>query len=88
MQAIAEVSDSLLPRDMSYAWNGISYQQAVAGGGAGVFALSLVLIFLILAALYQSWSLPFSVLLVCRLPYVVLSLDCGRADSITTSMHK
>ena len=63
MQAVAEVADSVLPRDMSYAWNGISYQQAVAGGGAGVFALSLVLIFLILAALYQSWSLPFSVLL-------------------------
>ena len=48
---------------MGYAWNGISYQQSVAGGGAGVFALSLVLVFLILAALYESWSLPFSVLL-------------------------
>jgi multidrug efflux pump subunit AcrB len=48
---------------MRYAWNGISYQQAVASGGAGVFALSIVLVFLILAALYQSWSLPFSVLL-------------------------
>jgi multidrug efflux pump subunit AcrB len=53
----------ITPRDMGYAWNGISYQQAVAGGGAGVFALSLVLVFLILAALYQSWSLPFGVLL-------------------------
>jgi HAE1 family hydrophobic/amphiphilic exporter-1 len=63
MKAVAEVSDTVLPRDMGYAWNGISYQQAVAGGGAGVFALSLVLVFLILAALYQSWSLPFSVLL-------------------------
>jgi HAE1 family hydrophobic/amphiphilic exporter-1 len=48
---------------MGTAWNGISYQQSVAGGGAGVFALSLVLVFLILAALYESWSLPFSVLL-------------------------
>jgi HAE1 family hydrophobic/amphiphilic exporter-1 len=63
MRAITEVSDSVLPRDMGYAWNGISYQQSIAGGGAGVFALSLVLVFLILAALYQSWSLPFSVLL-------------------------
>ena len=63
MRAIAEVSDSVLPRDMGYAWNGISYQQSIAGGGAGVFALSIVLVFLILAALYQSWSLPFSVLL-------------------------
>ena len=63
MRAIEEVSDSVLPRDMGYAWNGISYQQSIAGGGAGVFALSIVLVFLILAALYQSWSLPFSVLL-------------------------
>ena len=63
MRAIAEVSDSVLPQDMGYAWNGISYQQSIAGGGAGVFALSIVLVFLILAALYQSWSLPFSVLL-------------------------
>jgi len=46
-----------------YAWNGISYQQSVAGGATGVFALSMVLVFLILAALYESWSLPFSVLL-------------------------
>jgi multidrug efflux pump subunit AcrB len=45
------------------AWNGISYQQAVAGGGAGVFALSIVMVLLILAALYESWTLPFSVLL-------------------------
>ncbi|MGH7906783.1 MAG: efflux RND transporter permease subunit [Candidatus Binataceae bacterium] len=63
MKAITAVSDSVLPRDMGYAWNGITYQEAIAGGGAGVFALSLVLVFLILAALYQSWSLPFSVLL-------------------------
>jgi hydrophobic/amphiphilic exporter-1 (mainly G- bacteria), HAE1 family len=63
MSAVAAVANEVLPRDMGYAWNGISYQQSVAGGGAGVFALSLILVFLILAALYESWSLPFSVLL-------------------------
>jgi len=63
MQAVREVANQVLPRDMGFAWNGISYQQSVAGGGAGVFAVSLVLVFLILAALYESWSLPFSVLL-------------------------
>ncbi len=63
MSAVAAVADQVLPRDMGHAWNGISYQQSVAGGGAGVFALSLILVFLILAALYESWSLPFSVLL-------------------------
>jgi hydrophobic/amphiphilic exporter-1 (mainly G- bacteria), HAE1 family len=63
MNAVTQVANEILPNDMGYAWNGISYQQSVAGGGAGVFALSLVLVFLILAALYESWSLPFSVLL-------------------------
>jgi HAE1 family hydrophobic/amphiphilic exporter-1 len=63
MKAVAEVSDQVLPRDMGYAWNGMTYQQAVAGSGAAVFVLSLAFVFLILAALYQSWSLPFSVLL-------------------------
>jgi HAE1 family hydrophobic/amphiphilic exporter-1 len=63
MNAITQTAGSVLPRDMGYAWNGITFQQAAAGGGAGVFALSIVMVFLILVALYQSWSLPFSVLL-------------------------
>ncbi|MGA9724896.1 MAG: efflux RND transporter permease subunit, partial [Candidatus Binatus sp.] len=63
MKAVTQVADQVLPRDMGTAWNGISYQQSVAGGGAGVFGLSLLFVFLILAALYESWSLPFSVLL-------------------------
>ncbi len=63
MNAVAQVANEVLPNDMGYAWNGISYQQSVAGGATGVFALSMVLVFLILAALYESWSLPFSVLL-------------------------
>ena len=48
---------------MGYAWNGMSYQESIAGSGAAVFALSLLIVFLILAALYESWSLPWSVLL-------------------------
>jgi hydrophobic/amphiphilic exporter-1 (mainly G- bacteria), HAE1 family len=63
MAAVTQLANSDLPRDMGTAWNGISYQQAIAGNGAGVFVLSLVLVFLILAALYESWSLPFGVLL-------------------------
>ncbi len=63
MNAVTQVANQVLPRDMGTAWNGISYQQSVAGGGAGVFGLSLLMVFLILAALYESWSLPFSVLL-------------------------
>src|SRR5262245_53086769 len=63
MTAVAAVADEVLPRDMGYAWNGMSYQESIAGSGAAVFALSLVLVYLILAALYGSWSLPWSVLL-------------------------
>ena len=63
MAAVTQVATEVLPRDMGTAWNGISYQQSIAGGAAAIFALSLVLVFLILAALYESWSLPFSVLL-------------------------
>jgi HAE1 family hydrophobic/amphiphilic exporter-1 len=62
-QAMAAVADQLLPSDMGYAWNGMSYQESIAGSGAAVFALSLLIVFLILAALYESWSLPWSVLL-------------------------
>jgi HAE1 family hydrophobic/amphiphilic exporter-1 len=63
MAAVAAVADQVLPRDMGYAWNGMSYQESIAGSGAAVFALSLVFVYLILAALYGSWSLPWSVLL-------------------------
>jgi HAE1 family hydrophobic/amphiphilic exporter-1 len=63
MAAVAAVADAVLPRDMGYAWNGMSYQESIAGSGAAVFALSLLIVFLILAALYESWSLPWSVLL-------------------------
>jgi HAE1 family hydrophobic/amphiphilic exporter-1 len=64
MAALDEVAKQVLPRAMSYSWADLSYQEQKAQGAAGkVFALSLVFVFLILAALYESWSLPFSVLL-------------------------
>jgi len=61
--AVEEVAAEILPAEMSYAWTNMSYQEANAGGSAGVFALSMVFVFLILAALYESWTLPWSVLL-------------------------
>jgi HAE1 family hydrophobic/amphiphilic exporter-1 len=49
---------------MGYAWTNLSYQEKASEGGTlAVFGLALVFVFLILAALYESWSLPFSVLL-------------------------
>jgi HAE1 family hydrophobic/amphiphilic exporter-1 len=61
---------------MGYAWNGLSYQEkAASGGSVRVLGLSLVFVFLILAALYESWSLPFSVLL--SVPVAVLGAFLG-----------
>src|SRR5262245_14838331 len=63
MAAAEEVAREVLPNDMAYEWTAMSYQEQRAGGGVGTFALSLFFVFLILAALYESWSLPWSVLL-------------------------
>ena len=64
MAALEEVAREVLPPEMGYDWADLSYQEKQASGGATrYFALSLVFVFLILAALYESWSLPFSVLL-------------------------
>jgi HAE1 family hydrophobic/amphiphilic exporter-1 len=64
MQALEEVAAKVLPREMGYDWADLSYQEKKAAGRSGVvFALSLGFVFLVLAALYESWSLPFSVLL-------------------------
>ena len=60
---LAKLAGETLPREMSFEWSGISYQEQHAGGVGGVLALSLLLVFLVLAAQYESWSLPFSVLL-------------------------
>ncbi|HEV8188098.1 MAG TPA: multidrug efflux RND transporter permease subunit [Pyrinomonadaceae bacterium] len=62
--ALEEVAKQTLPSEIGYDWADLSYQERKASGTtASVFGLSLVFVFLILAALYESWSLPFSVLL-------------------------
>jgi HAE1 family hydrophobic/amphiphilic exporter-1 len=64
MAAMEEVANESLPNGMGYAWMDMSYQEKKASGGqAVVFGMSLLFVFLILAAMYESWSLPFSVLL-------------------------
>jgi HAE1 family hydrophobic/amphiphilic exporter-1 len=64
MDALEEVAKQTLPPEIGYDWADLSYQEKKASGNiTSVFGLSLVFVFLILAALYESWSLPFSVLL-------------------------
>lgn len=62
--ALDEVADQVLPEGYSVEWTGTTYQEIEAAGYAPiVFGLSLVAVFLLLAALYESWALPFNVLL-------------------------
>ena len=63
MTALEEVAKEVLPQGFGYSWNALSYQQKVAPSPVPTFALAIVVVFLILAAQYESWSLPFSVLL-------------------------
>ena len=66
MRALEEVFAQTMPADMGYDYMGMSYQEKKAAEGvspAVIFGMSLLFVFLILAAQYESWSLPFSVLL-------------------------
>jgi HAE1 family hydrophobic/amphiphilic exporter-1 len=63
LDALEEVAAEVLPAEMGYAWNALTYQEKTAGGAGAVFAFAVGMVFLILAAQYESWSLPWSVLL-------------------------
>jgi HAE1 family hydrophobic/amphiphilic exporter-1 len=63
LDVLEDVARQTLPREVSNDWSDLSYQERKAGGSGRLFALSIAFVFLILAALYESWSLPFSVLL-------------------------
>jgi len=76
LDALEEVAKQTLPQSMGYAWNALSYQEkAAAGSSIQILGLALLFVFLILAALYESWSLPFSVLL--STPVAVLGAFAG-----------
>ena len=64
--ALVDVFKQTMPSEMGYDWIGMSYQEVKAEEGVPasvIFAFSLLFVFLVLAALYESWTLPFSVLL-------------------------
>src|SRR5215831_1170921 len=76
MAALEQVAKETLPPEIGYDWADLSYQEKQASGAAATgFALSLIFVFLILAALYESWSLPFSVLL--TVPIAVFGAFAG-----------
>ena len=64
MQALREVAADVLPKDMTYSWNAMSFEEDRASGSLGmILTFSLVFVFLILSAQYESWSLPLAILL-------------------------
>jgi HAE1 family hydrophobic/amphiphilic exporter-1 len=76
LAALEDVARETLAPQFSYDWSDLSYQERRATGTTALtFALSLIAVFLILAALYESWSLPFSVLL--TVPIAVVGAFLG-----------
>ncbi len=63
LDALEQTAREVLPPDVTFDWADLSFQERRAPGVVTVFALAIFLVFLILAAQYESWGLPFSVLL-------------------------
>jgi len=76
MGVVAEVAGKVLPAGMTLEWTDLSYQQSTQGNAAMiVFPLSALLVFLVLAALYESWTLPLAVILI--VPMAMLAALTG-----------
>jgi multidrug efflux pump len=76
MAKVTELAGQVLPPGMGIDWSDLSYQQATQGNAAlVVFPLAVLLAFLVLAALYESWTLPLAVILI--VPMTLLSALAG-----------
>jgi HAE1 family hydrophobic/amphiphilic exporter-1/multidrug efflux pump len=76
MRLIEEIANEVLPEGYSTAWAGTAYQeQKVAKEGNRTFIYAILFVFLILAALYESWSIPFAVLM--TVPFALLGAGLG-----------
>jgi multidrug efflux pump len=74
--AITEVLRAALPPEMSFEWTELAYQELIAGNTMVlVFPLCVLLVYIVLAALYESWTLPLTVLLI--VPMTILSALAG-----------
>ena len=76
LNAMEKVAAQTLPSDLGYEWTDLAYQEKLAGNTAVyIFALSVLFVFLVLAAQYESWSLPLAIILI--VPLAVLAALTG-----------
>ena len=76
LDVVSAMAQATLPQGMGFEWTGLTYQEATQGNAALiVFPLCILFVFLILAALYESWTLPLSVILI--VPLCLLSAIAG-----------
>jgi hydrophobic/amphiphilic exporter-1 (mainly G- bacteria), HAE1 family len=84
LKAMERAAERVLPPSMGFEWTGMSLQERRAGGESmAVFALAVLLVYFVLAALYESWILPFAVILVVPMGLlgVMMALDIRNADN-------
>ncbi|QYJ78746.1 efflux RND transporter permease subunit [Shewanella acanthi] len=80
MDTLQEMVEQL-PPGFGIEWNGLSYEERLSGNQApALYALSILVVFLVLAALYESWSVPFAVILVVPLGIIGALLAMGARD--------
>ncbi len=90
MDAMAQIAKQTLPQDVTYEWSGMSYQEKLVGNQlVYIFALSILLVYLVLAGQYESWILPLAVLSAVPLaligPVVALT-SLGVANNLYTQI--
>ncbi|MGI9516712.1 MAG: efflux RND transporter permease subunit [Pirellulaceae bacterium] len=85
LEIMEETADNSLPPAFSHAWTGMSFQEKQAGGQAIIFLLAIVAVFLVLAAQYESWTMPAAVIAVVPLAAlgVVIAVTLRGADNNT-----
>ena len=89
MEAMAELAEEVLPADKSYGfeWSGMSYQEKLAGNTKiFVFTFAVLVVYLVLAAQYESWILPLMILIPVPLVMLGALLAQNLRDSTTISL--
>lgn len=89
MDTLTALADQVLPAGMAFEWTDLSYQQATQGNAAlVVFPLAILLVFLVLAALYESWTLPLAVILIVPMCMLSALIGVWFSDGTTISLSR